>query len=198
MGLRRALPILLVLLLPAFAGCNAKDWYNQMGTVQVDLAPQGATNTSLNEFRTIKVAIYGVTVKQYLAADAKQFSFGANPLVIDLVEKGRAGERVTLAEFKVNLRAVESVTVHLDVVEAVDAGGESLQICRLQDTVEKWPCFFMPDNNAFRYDEKSFSPPRGGEAVVAFPLAVKYATQGRKAQYYLDTPADLVEITNKR
>lgn len=198
MALRRALLLALLALTPALAGCNAKDWYNQQGTVSVELVSLGGAETSIDNFRSIRVALYGVSIKQVGAVNTKEFSFGDQPPIVDLVELAKTGETVPLAEFKFNLRAIESVTVYINILEAVDAAGNSMQICRPEDTVEKWPCFFMPSNGAFRYDQKSFSPPRGGSIEVGFPLEVLYATQGSKSQYFLAIDPDHIRLTPNR
>lgn len=198
MALRRALLLALLVLTPALAGCNVKDWYNQRGTVHVELVSLGGANTSLDHFRSITVVLYGVSVKQLGSVDSKEFSFGEQPPTVDLVQMAKSGAPRPLAEFTVSLRAVERVTVYLEVIEAVDAAGNSIQVCRLEDTVEKWPCFFMPSNGSFRYDAKTFSPPRGGSIDVGFPLEVKYAQRGTKSQYYLDNDPNQIRLESHR
>lgn len=174
-AVRRALvPLLLVIVLPAFAGCNVKDWYNQNGTVEIDMKPMGTSNTSLGDFRVLKIAVYDVTAKQIDSANPQSFSFtsgGQAPLIVDLV--GKAGQAIPLASFHTNLRAIESVTIHIDVVEAVDAAGKSLPGCHPGQPVVSKPCVATPADLGYRAAEKSFSPPRGGKVVFGFPLAVR-------------------------
>lgn len=182
---RKALLFALVMVMPAFAGCNVKDWYNQEGWVAIDLALEGGRNSTIDHFRSVKAAVYGVSLRQAGTTDAKHFTFGADPLIVDLVEKAKEGETVRLAEFKTNLRATERVAVRITVFEAIDAAGNSMEICRLDDTPERFPCFYQPDNAALLYEEKSFSPPRGGRITVGFPVAIQFAQQGRASEYFL-------------
>lgn len=180
------------------AGCNVKDWYNQMGTVTVELMPLRSGESQMDAFRIIRVAVYGVTVRQAGVADAKQFTFGDNPLVVDLVEKAKSGERIPLAQFRTNLRATSTVDVRMLVIEVIEANGNSMEVCRTTDVPERFPCFFQPTNSVWTYDEKPFAPPRGGEVVVGFPLTVKFAQQGRVSEFYLAADPNLIQLTNKR
>lgn len=195
---RKALLFALVLVMPAFAGCNVRDWYNQEGWVVIDLAMDAGRNTSADHFRSVKAAVYGVSLRQAGTTDAKHFTFGEDPLILDLVEKTKQGERVRLAEFKTNLRATERVAIRMTVFEAIDAAGNSMEVCRLDDTPEKFPCFYQPDNAALQYDEKSFSPPRGGSIVVGFPVSIQFAQQGRASEYYLYADPGKVTLDVKR
>lgn len=182
----------------ALSGCNVRDWYNQEGWVAIDLVVDSGRNTTIDQFRSIKAALYGVSLAQADVADQKHFTYGEQPLILDLVEKARKEERVRLTEFKTNLRQTERVAVRMVVFEAIDAAGNPMPICRLNQDVEKFPCFYQPDNAALLYDEKSFSPPRGGEIVVGFPIAVQFATQGRAAEYFLYADPGLVTLDVNR
>lgn len=183
---RKAFLFAVVLLLPvALSGCNVRDWYNQEGYVAIDLAVDSGRNTTIDHFRSLKAALYGVTLAQADTVDAKHFTFGDQPLIIDLVEQAKKDDPIRLTEFKTNMRATSRVAVRIVVFEAIDAAGNPMEICRIDTEVEKFPCFFQPDNAALIYDEKSFSPPRGGEITVGFPVAVKFATKGRAAEYFL-------------
>lgn len=195
---RKAFAFALVLLMPALAGCNFKDWYNQEGYVAVDFMVDTGANSTLDHFRSIKAAIYGVSIRQFDSADAKHFTFGEQPLIVDLVEMGNEDKRERLAEFKTNIRRTDTVLLRVVVFEAIDAAGNSMEICRLDDPDVKFPCFYQPDNAALVYDEKSFSPPRGGTVVVGFPVTVHFATQGRAQEYFLFPDPGHVEITVDR
>lgn len=189
-------PLLLALLLvatPLLAGCNAKDWYDHRGQVYLEVMPVKGENSSIDSFQTLRVALYGASVKQVGSIDTHEYTWGDSPLVVDLAELARKGEGVPITSFRMSLRAIESVTLRLDVLEAVDARGKNLQVCRIGDTVREWPCFFMPDNGAFRYSDKAIPIPRGGTIEVHFPLEVKYTTRDTRSQYYLDTdPSKIV------
>lgn len=182
------------------AGCNVKDWYNKNGTVRLQLDIQDAQTSSLDSFRSVMVAIYGASIKQ--AGDAlnppQDFTFGSDPLIVDIVQKGKAREVIPLAEFKTNLRATERVLVRIVVFEAIDAAGAPMEVCRVTDTPEKFPCFYQPAGDALLYEEKDFSPPRGGTVIVHFPIAIKYAQQGRVAEYFLHADPALVQLENRR
>ena len=195
----RAPFLLALVVLTAFmAGCDARDFYNQNGTFHIHLVPQGPENSSLTDFRTLNLAIYGVTVRQVLSANPKEFSFGETPLVVNFIEAGLAGERIPLASGKQNLRAVESVTIRLDVVEATDAQGKDIPVCYEGRPVPSFPCFFMPSNNAFTLGEPQFAPPRGGTVTFGFPLAVKTAVQDGKTEYYLVGEAARATVDRER
>ena len=188
---RHAVALALVVLAVPLAGCNFKDFYNQSGTFHIHLVPQGPENSSITDFRTLRVAVYGVSVKQQLTVQTKEFSFGDAPLVVDFLDAALKGERIPLATGKQNLRAVDNVTLRLDVLEAVDAQGNEVPTCHEGEPVERFPCFFMPDNNAFRLSEPHFAPPRGGEVTFGFPLAVKSVTvRGDTEYFFLGDPAD--------
>lgn len=192
MALPRALRVLLlVALLPALAGCNFSDWYNQRGTVVVELAPVGPTGTALSDFQSLKVAIYGVSMKKQGGLEPNEYTFGDAPLVVDLVAHGRAGTRVPLVENKTNLRSFESVTVRLELVEAITAAGRSLPGCHPGQPVESRPCVSTPVNGAYRA-ERLFSPPRGGSLTFGFPLAVQYNAPVN--EYYIQIVPDAVTL----
>ncbi|MFA5861412.1 MAG: hypothetical protein WDA16_06915 [Candidatus Thermoplasmatota archaeon] len=193
---RVAFLLALVALTPLLAGCNFKDWYNQEGKVNVALVAVGPTNTSLSEFSTIKIAIYGVSVKQYLVIATKEFKFDAAPLVIDLVEKGTKGERTMLVQnVQENIRAIESVTLRLDVIEAIDAQGKPMPICHENDETTAFPCFFVPANGAFRHQDRNIPVPRGGVLTIGFPLAVSSFGNPGRIEYSLFEDPALVEIS---
>lgn len=195
---RQALALALVVLAVPLAGCDFKDFYNQMGTFHIDLVPQGPENSSITDFRTLRIAIYGVSVKQQLTVQTKEFSFGDSPLVVDFLDAALQGERVRLATGKQNLRAVDNVTIRLDVLEAVDAQGNEVETCYEGEPVESFPCFFMPDNNAFRLQEPHFAPPRGGEVTFGFPLAVKSVTLEGDTEYFFVGDPALVVVDRDR
>ena len=180
------------------AGCNFKDFYNQNGTFHVVLVPQGPENSSLTDFRSLKVAIYGVSVRQQLNIQSKEFSFGDAPLVVDFLDKALKGERVPLATGKMSLRAVDNVTVRLDVIEAVDAQGKDVPTCYEGEPVEAFPCFYMPTNNAYRLTEPQFAPPRGGTVTFGFPLAVKSVTVEGDTEYFFVGDPALAVIEKQR
>lgn len=189
--------LVIVALTPALAGCNFRDWYNQEGKVNVALYTVGPTNTSLSEFRSLQIAIYGVSVKQFLVIGAKEFKFDAQPLVVDLVEKGTKGERVMLVEgITENIRAIESITLHLDVIEAIDAQGKPLPICHENDATTTFPCFFVPSNGAFRHEGRNIPVPRGGTVTIGFPLAVSSFGNPGRIEYSLFEDPALIEVTN--
>ncbi|HWH09024.1 MAG TPA: hypothetical protein VNX21_07470 [Candidatus Thermoplasmatota archaeon] len=195
---RHAVALACLLLAAPLAGCNFKDFYNQMGTFHVVLVPQGPENSSLTDFRSLKIAVYGVSLRQQLTLQPKEFSFGEAPLVVDFLEAGLKGERIPLATGKMNLRAVDNVTLRLDVIEAVDAQGKDIPTCYEGEPVESFPCFYMPTNNAYRLQEPQFAPPRGGTVTFGFPLAVKTITvQGDTEYFFVGDPADAI-IEKKR
>lgn len=195
---RRALALGLVVLAVPLAGCDFKDFYNQMGTFHIELVPQGPENSSVTDFRTLRIAVYGVSVKQQLTVQPKEFSFGDSPLVVDFLHAALNGERVRLATGQQNLRAVDNVTIRLDVLEAVDAAGHEVATCYEGEPVERFPCFYMPGNNAFRLEEPRFAPPRGGEVTFGFPLAVQAVTvEGDMEYFFVGDPA-LATVEKKR
>lgn len=195
---RKATLFAILLIMPAFAGCNVKDWYNMEGHVTVTMFMDTGANSTLDHFRSIKAAVYGVDLRQGSAADAKHFTFGDTPLVVDLVEMGKKGEEIALAQFKTNLRATDRVALRIVVFEVIDAAGNPMEVCRINTQPERWPCFYQPDNAALLYDEKSFSPPRGGSIDVGFPLTVHFATKGRAQQYFLYADPGLVRLDVQR
>jgi hypothetical protein len=188
----RALSLLvLVALLPALAGCSFSDWYHQRGTVYVELAPEGPAGTALGDFQKLRIAVYGASLKKVGSVDPYEFGYGDSPLVVDLVEHGRAGTTVRLVENVTNLRAFETVTVRIDVVEALDAGGKAIPGCHPGQPVPSRPCVSTPVNGAYRA-ERQFSPPRGGEITFLFPLSVQFNAQAN--EYYIQMNPDAIEL----
>lgn len=195
---RTALALAFVMFMPALAGCNIRDWYNQEGYVSLDLFMDEGANSTLDQFRSIKAAVYGATIRQLGTADAKHFTYGESPRIIDLVEMGAKDERIRVTDFKTNIRATDQVTFRVAVFEAIDAAGNNMEICRLNDSDVKFPCFYQPENAALVYNEKSFSPPRGGSIVVGFPLTVHFASQGKAQEYFLFADPGRVTLTLER
>lgn len=192
MPLRPLLLATMVVATSALAGCNLRDWWDIQGTIKVTIVPQGPTNTSLDDFKTLKIALYGVSLKQTGNIDTMEFSYGDDPLIIDMVARGRAGESVQVAETKASLRAIESVTIHIEVVDAVDAAGKSLPACHPGEPVASRPCVSTPKNGAYRLTEVSFSPPRGGEVTYGFPLAV--LLNPRANEYFIQADPAKVDL----
>ena len=199
---RRTVLVLSTLLFtPVLAGCSIADWYNQNGTVRIELAIQGPEGSAIDELRSVKVAIYGISLKQ-VNAQPIHFAFEEGgepqPLLVDLVEEQKGDARVPLTEFKTNLLATERVAIRIVTFEAISAAGESLEICNLEDEVERFPCFYQPANSALLYEERPFAPPRGGEVVVGFPVAVAFAQQGSASEYYLVADPSKIVLENSR
>ena len=192
MAFPRALRVLLVLaLVPSLAGCSFSDWWNLKGTVYVDLAPQAPGKSSINDFRTLKVAVHGVSLKKAGAVDPYEFSYGTEPLIVDMVAAGKAGNRIRMVENKTTLREFESVTVRIEVIDAVDASGKTLPACHPGQPVASRPCVSTPVNGAYRI-ERDFSPPRGGTATFVFPLAVHYSQDSN--EYFIQGDGTLAEV----
>lgn len=199
----------MVMIMPAFAGCDVKDWYNQSGTVRIQLEPQPAQGSHLDSFKSVKAAIYGVSLKQAgESLNVKHFTFGKDPKIVDLVDAGKKGTVIELTEFKTSLRATERIAVQIAVFEAIDAAGASMEICRLADTPQRFPCFYVPDDDLLLFEgcpstdatcrEKSFAPPRGGMVVVHFPVAIQYAQDGPRGEYFLFADPAKVGLENRR
>lgn len=180
------------------AGCNVKDWFSQQGNITIQIDPMGAANTTLTDFRKLTVAVYGVTIKQYLMLDSKQFSYGDQPKLFDFVEKGMKGEPIPVMTDKINIRAVESVTLHLDVFEAIDAQGKNVPVCREGEPVASFPCFFMPLNGAYRHQDKQFSTVRGGSVTFNYPLGVRSVTENGQTEYFIFEDVTLATVETSR
>lgn len=192
MALPRALRVLAVVaLVPALAGCSFSDWWNLRGTVEVELAPQGPSGTALSNFQSLQIAVYGVSMKKAGSVEPYEFSFGEDPLLVDLVATGKAGTRIPMVTNKTNLREFESVTIRIEVVEAISASGRSLPACHPGQPVESRPCVSTPVNGAYRI-ERPFSAPRGGTATFVFPIAVQYDQP--TDEYYIQSDGALAQI----
>lgn len=182
--------------MPALAGCNLKDWYDQNGTVRIQLRSISGEHSMEEQFQSVKVALYGVTLRQRDAVNPQNFAFDG-PKLVDLVALAKEGEEVGITEFKTSLLPTVRVQLKIVVIEAIDAGGVSMQVCRKEDKVARFPCFYQPPGDDLNYD-KPFAPPRGGTVIVHFPVAIKYAQQGRVSEYFLFADPALVELENKR
>ena len=184
--------------MPAMAGCNVQDWYNKKGDVNLVLTPLADENSLVDQFKSVKVALYGVTLRQRGAINPANFGYD-EPKIIDLVPMAREGEELTVTKFTTSLLPTVRVFLKLVVIEAIDAAGTSLMVCRPVDTPERFPCFYQPADDVFEpVDLSPFSPPRGGTVTVHIPIAVKYAQQGRVSEYFLFSDPALVELENKR
>lgn len=183
--------------MPAFAGCSFQDWYNQNGTVRIELHVPTGEGTRIDEFRSLRVAVYGISLRQ-LQAQPQHFAFEPDPLVVDLVQTAKEGDRVPMAQFKTNLLATERVAVRMVTLEAITSTGENLEICNLETTVERFPCFYQPDNSALVYEDRPFSPPRGGEVTLGFPVIVAFEQQGRASEYFLQADPTKVIVESRR
>lgn len=182
--------------MPALAGCNVKDWYNQNGTVRIQLRSISGEQSLEDHFQSVKVALYGVTLRQRDAVNPENFAFD-EPKIVDVVTLAKEGEEVGITEFKTSLLPTVRVQLKVVVIEAIDAAGVSMQVCRRDDAIERFPCFYQPPGDNLDYD-KPFAPPRGGMVIVHFPVAVKYAQQGTVSEYFLFADPALVELENKR
>jgi len=172
---RRALLMGLIIFLPvALAGCNFSLWQKQQGEVKVYVVPQGPAKTALNNFQKLKIAVLGVSLKQAGSLQTMEFSYGSDPLVVDMVDKGTHGTKVQVAQNVTGLHAFESITIRIEVTEAVDSTGRSLPNCHPNEPVTSHPCVSTPSNGAYRIDGKNFSPTRGGTVAANFPLAVLF------------------------
>jgi hypothetical protein len=189
-----------LLLAPALAGCNFRDWYNQEGHFRVFLFPQGPQNSSLSDFTTLTLAVYGVTVKQVQYIEPKTFTFGTQPLVIDMIKAGAKGELIPLTpSFLANIRPIESTTLTVDIVQAIDAQGRSIPVCREDQPTTTFPCFFLAKNGAITFNERPIAMQRGGTVNFGFPVAVKSTDQlfpgeNRPTEYLLLSDQSLAII----
>lgn len=196
---RSAFLMLLVVASALTAGCSVKDWFNQSGKIHVNILPLGPEGTDLLDFRSVKVALYSATVKQVLIIEPKDFSYGDSPLIFDMVEKGTKGEKIPILSETINIRAVESITLRLDVVEAIDAQGRAMPICREGETITTFPCFFVPEEGVYRHQNaQTFSTVRGGSVTFNYPLGVRSTTQGGNVEYFIyEDPAKVVIETSR-
>src|SRR5581483_11883587 len=126
---RVALLALVLVATPMLAGCNFQQWARQEGTVNVFVAPLSPAKSNANDFQRLKVGIIGVSIKQVGSIDTKEFTYGSDPKIIDLVAAGRSGEKSKVASTVIPIRAVESVTVRIEVEDAVDAAGKTIRSC---------------------------------------------------------------------
>jgi hypothetical protein len=193
---RRALLLAVILVAtPALAGCNFQQWSKLEGTVNVFIAPQPAAKTQLNDFQKLKIGIVGVSIKQVGVLDTKEFSYGADPKLIDLVASGRSGEKIKVASTSIPIRAVESLTVRIEVELAVDASGHELPSCHPGETVVSKPCVSTPVNGAYRIDQKNIAIPRGGAVDAYFPLAVLYDATSK--EYFIQSDPAAFQTVNE-
>ncbi|GEM_PF-3887667 len=171
---RVALLALVLVATPMLAGCNFQQWARQEGTVNVFVAPLSPAKSNANDFQRLKVGIIGVSIKQVGSIDTKEFTYGSDPKIIDLVAAGRSGEKSKVASTVIPIRAVESVTVRIEVEDAVDAAGKTIPSCHPGEPVTSKPCISTPANGAYRIQEKPVAIPRGGAVDAYFPLAVLF------------------------
>lgn len=186
----------LLVLTPALAGCNFKDWYNQRGDVRVFLQPVGPNNSSISDFTSLKIAIFGVTLKQLLVVDSQAFSYGASPLILDMVTLGARNERLEVAQAKESIRPLETITITVDVIEARDAQRREIPVCREGTTSDAQTCFFLDAKGFIRF-ERNIAINRGGTVEITMPLQVKVATVGTKTEYFLVSDVSQAVIENK-
>lgn len=199
---QRVFLALLVLLLPAMAGCNAQDWWDVQGTLTIgvtaaepDESPIEGYRQALSEFQALRVGIIGVSIKQAGELNPRHYSFQDEPLVVDLVDLEKRDAITPLVEEKVNLRAIEAVTLTIAGLEAVTASGEKIPFCFPGQRGVTKPCVSMPATGNYRHTETPFSPPRGGSVDFAMTLEVLYSPEANEYVVFRD-PDQAVIVTS--
>lgn len=184
---------MLILLVPATAGCNVRDWWNMEGTVHFgvkavsrDESPVPGYRSAMGDFRELSVAVVGVSVKQVGEINPRHFSFQDEPLVVDLVDIERRGVGVPLAREKLTIRAIEQVTITMVGFRAVTAAGDELEFCHPGQQGVTKPCVSMPSNGGYRHNERNFSSERGGESEFLMAFEVLYTPEGREYVLFRD------------
>lgn len=179
---RRAVALLVVAALPFLAGCNFGDWYDQMGTVKVDMSVLPANESAIGNFTLLNVVVNQVQVRQVGAASPETFRFNERE-VVDLVSLARSGGAKRLVEAKFNLRAIDEVLVFIEVTEAVDAAGKRYGGCfQGEPTSPEEPCVRVARSGSYPHDDLRnpdhlrFSPDRGGTIVITIPFGVQFGT----------------------
>lgn len=173
------LAVLLVLAV-SLSGCNAKDWYNQQGTVRLELAVYGDVPAELNtesrieDFERLRVTLRGGQLRQ----DAVAGSINSPTMsdILDLVELAKSGDRVVLLEEKVNLRGFSQAVLRLEVLDGITAAGEAIPGCERGATVEEPPCirYDRAGTYARALDPSEFHVPRGGTMTIVVPVGIGY------------------------
>lgn len=193
---RRALVLALVVLVtPMLAGCNFQQWAKQEGTVSIFIAPVSPSQSQSNDFQHLKIGILGVSIKQVNVLDPREFTYGNDPKIIDLVAGGAKGEKTKVASTSLPIRAVESVTVRIEIEDAVDASGKAIPGCHPGEPVPSKPCVSTPANGAYRIQEKPVAIPRGGAVDAYFPLAVLYDKASN--EYFIQSDPALFQTVNE-
>ena len=184
---------LAIVLAVALSGCNLKDWYDQVGTVRVELRVVGAEESDVEQFQSLRLTVRSAQVRQQAAANPLT-SAGGEAVIHDLARMARTGERAVLLEERVNLRGFESVGLKIEVIDGVSADGETIPGCEQGVTVQEPPCIRFARQGAYplTLDPAQFRVPRGGTMVIVFPLAVHYSPQ--TGEYFVASKdAELVE-----
>lgn len=175
---------LLMVLTVSLAGCNVKDWYDQVGTVRLELQVVGPDGSDIENLESVRVAIRSAQMRQELAVNPET-STEATAEVLDFATLAQTGERVLLLEKKVTMRGFESLNVKLEVLEALGAAGETIPGCEQGQRIENPPCVRYARDGAYPQllDPTQFHVPRGGEMTVVLPIAVMYDAASN--EYYL-------------
>lgn len=162
------------------AGCSVRDWYDQKGTVKIELQPVGADRSDIENLRSARVAIHSVSLRQVSSASPEEYAFDP-ALVVDLAAEGKKGSVIPLVEDKFTLRAIESVTIRLEPLGATEPSGASIDGC-YQGVPHDPPCMRVAANGAYRLTTP-IAIERGGTTIFTFPLAVRY--DANTTEYYV-------------
>lgn len=182
----RSRPLVLAALLVlsmSLAGCSASDWYNQRGTIRVELAvmdtvPEDLNITSrIDDFQQLRITLRGAQVRQELAANPISSPSVAD--VKDAVAMAKSGERVRLLEEKVSLRGFQQVVVRLEALDGITATGEAIPGCERGVAVEEPPCIRYDRSGAYSRNlvPADFAAPRGGTMTIVLPVGVGFNPQ---------------------
>lgn len=173
------LAVLLVLAV-SLSGCNAQDWYNQQGTVRLEMAvygeipPELTTQSRIEDFERLRVTLRGGQLRQDAAASS--INSPAMSDILDLVALAESGERVLLLEDKVNMRGFSQAVLRLEVLDGITAAGEAIPGCERGATIEEPPCirYDRAGTYARALDPAEFNVPRGGTMTIVVPVGIGY------------------------
>lgn len=173
------LAVLLVLAV-SLSGCNAKDWYNQQGTVRFEMAVYADVPADLNtesrieDFERLRVTLRGGQLRQEAAASS--INSPAKSDIYDLVALAKSGDRVRLVEEKVSMRGFSQAVLRLEVIDGLTAAGESIPGCERGETIEDPPCIRYQTGGSYPavLDPSDFQVPRGGTMTIVMPVGIGY------------------------
>lgn len=180
----RRVPVLLVALLSsgALSGClgvDAAAWWDREGILRVHLQPLPPNESDIGAFRNLTLTVWSVGVavannEEGVYRRAPHEFYFDPPLRVEMVENGTKGVEIPLLETRLELRAVQEVTLRVTVNETTLRGGRPIDGC-FDGIRHEPPCVRVARDGIYPVPEPTFSPRRGELVTFVVPMGVHFS-----------------------